>query len=68
MSPGGLALARSRGEVDSLFETVGRRVIYSRAAVRLHALGLRTPADLGAFCRGCGISDLAGLIEFLGAS
>ena len=66
MSPGGLSLARSRGEVDSLFETIGRRVIYSRATVRLHALGLRTPADLGEFCKGAGIRDLAGLLAWLG--
>lgn len=66
MSPGGLALARSRGEVDSLFETIGRRVIYSRAMVRLHACGLRTPADLGAFCKGAGILDIAALLAWLG--
>jgi hypothetical protein len=67
LSPGGLALARSRGEVDSLFETIGRRVIYSRAIVLMRALGLRTPEDLGRFCKGAGIRDLAGLLAFLGA-
>jgi hypothetical protein len=67
MSPGGLALARSRGELTGVYETVGRRVLYSRLAPRLHALGLRTPEDLGRFCQGAGIRDLAGLIEFLGA-
>lgn len=67
MSASGMQLARSRGELSGIFEQVGRRVLYSRLAPRLHALGLRTPADLGAFCKGAGIRDLAGLVAFLGS-
>lgn len=65
LSEGGISLARARGEMDGTFEQVGRRVLYSTLAPRLHALGLRTPADLGAFCKGAGIRDLAGLLRFL---
>ena len=68
MSPGGLSLARSRGEIGDAYETCGRRVLWSRLTPRLHALGIRSPEDLGRFCKGAGIRDLAGLLEFLGAS
>jgi len=65
VSPGGLALARSRGELEGAFVTVGRRVLYSRVAPRLGALGLRDPDALGRFCAGAGICDFEGLMYFL---
>ena len=67
MSPGGLSLARSRGELEGAYEIVGRRVLYSRIAPRLHALGLRTPEDLGRFVEAAGVRNLNSLLEFLGA-
>jgi hypothetical protein len=66
MSTGGLAAARSRKELEGAFVTVGRRVLYSRIRPRIVALGLSDPADLGRFCAGAGISDLVGLLDFLG--
>ena len=65
LSRGGLALARQRGELAGAFRLCGRRVLYSRLAPRLAALGLSDPAALGAFVRGAGVSDLAGLVAFL---
>lgn len=65
LSPSGLALARQRGELPGTYEVVGRRVLYSRLAPSLHALGIRDPESLGHFVRGAGIRDLAGLVSFL---
>jgi hypothetical protein len=67
MSPNGLALARSRDELKDAYEIVGRRVLYSRLAPRLHALGLRTPEDLGRFVKAAGVRTLDSLLEFLSA-
>ncbi len=67
MSAGGLALARQRGEVEGLYVTVGRRVLWSRPAIRLRALGITTPEQIGQVCRGLGIRDLAGLLRWLSA-
>jgi hypothetical protein len=66
LSVNGLAGARQRGELEGAYKLVGRRVLYSRIAPRLAALGLSDPAALGAFCRGAGISDLAGLMRWIG--
>lgn len=66
MSQGGLRLARQRGEVDGLHISLGRRVMFCEPALRLRALGIATPEQIGAFARGAGIGDLAGLLAFLG--
>lgn len=66
LSEGGLALARQRREVDGLYVAVGRRVLWSRPAIRLRALGITTPEQIGRLCRGLGVGDLEGLLEFLG--
>jgi hypothetical protein len=66
MSPGGLGLARERREVDGLYTVVGRRVLWSRPAIRLRALGITSPEQIGQLCRGLGIRQLAGLLAFLG--
>ena len=42
-------------------------MIYSRATVAPPCLGLRTPADLGAFAAAAGIENLDALMTFLGA-
>ena len=68
LSPNHLANSRSRGELVDAYELVGRRVLWSRLTPRLHALGIRSPEDLGRFCKGAGIRDLAGLLAFLDAS
>ena len=65
MSEGGLGLARQRREVDGLHTTIGRRVLWSRPAIRLRALGVTTPEQIGQLCRGLGIRDLAGLLAWL---
>lgn len=65
LSRNGLALARQRGELEGTYEVIGRRVLYSRLAPRLHALGIRDPESLGRFIRGAGIKDIAGLVSFL---
>ena len=67
MSQGGLRLARQRGdnELQDLYVTVGRRVLFCGPALRLRALGIATPEQLGAFARGAGIRDLAGLLAWL---
>ena len=67
MSPGGLALARARREVEDMYVAVGRRILYWRIRHASSPSGSALPQDLGAFCRGAGISDLAGLLKFLGA-
>jgi hypothetical protein len=67
MSPGGLGLARERREVDGLYTVVGRRVLWSRPAIRLRALGITTPEQIGQLCRGLGIRELAGLLRWLSA-
>jgi hypothetical protein len=65
MSPGGLGLARQRREVEGLYTTIGRRVLWSRPAIRLCSLGITTPEQIGQLCSGLGIRDLAGLLDFL---
>ncbi len=65
VSPNGLALARQRGELEGAYVAVGRRVLYSRLAPVLRALGITGPEQLGAFANGIGITDVAGLIQFL---
>ena len=67
LSPNHLANSRARGEFKGAYKVAGRRILWSRLAPSLAALGLKDPQDLGAFCRGAGISDLAGLLKFLGA-
>jgi hypothetical protein len=68
MSPNALGEARRRHDpaLDGAFVTIGSRVLYSRLVPRLRALGIKTPAELGAFCAGAGIRDLAGLVKFFG--
>jgi hypothetical protein len=66
MSANGLGLARQRREVDGLYTTIGRRVLWSRPAIRLCALGITTPEQIGQLCRGLGIRDLPGLLRWLG--
>lgn len=66
MSPGGLRQARQRGELEGAYVVCGRRVLYSRLAPRLAALGLNEPARLAAFCRELGIGSLDKLLSFLG--
>ena len=68
MSPNALGEARRRRDpaLENAFVMVGSRVLYSRLVPRLRALGIKTPADLGAFCAGAGIRDLAGLVSFFG--
>jgi hypothetical protein len=68
MSETGLGLARSRGECTGMYMYVGRRVLWSRAAVRLRALGLDSPEALGRFVKAAGIKDLDGLIRWLGST
>jgi hypothetical protein len=48
--------------------TIGRRVLWSRPAVRLRALGIDSPEALGRFVKAAGIKDLAGLMRWLGGS
>jgi hypothetical protein len=66
LSVNGLRLARQRGEVDGFYVTIGRRVMFCGPALRLRALGIASPAEIGALARGAGIHDLAGLLAFLG--
>jgi hypothetical protein len=65
MSENGLGLARQRREVDGLYMNVGRRVLWSRTAIRLHALGIDSPEALGRFVAAAGIKDLANLLRWL---
>ena len=59
-----VAAMDQRGEIPSWH--VGARVLYPLPALQLRALGVTTPEQAGQFCRGAGIRDLAGLLEFLG--
>jgi hypothetical protein len=65
MSENGLGLARQRREVDGLYTTIGRRVLWSRPGIRLRALGLSDPAALGRFCKALGINNMSDLLSFL---
>jgi hypothetical protein len=65
MSEGGLSLARQRREVDGLYTTIGRRVLWSRPAIQLRALGLSDPSALGRFCKALGVCSMADLLDFL---
>ena len=65
LSANGLALARARGEFKGAYKVAGRRILYSRLAPALSALGLRTPADLGAFVASAGW-NIDDLMRFLG--
>lgn len=68
MSEGGLNLARARRDpcLEGAYCVIGRRVHWSKIRPRIVALGLGDPEALGQFCRGAGIRDLRGLLEFLG--
>ncbi len=66
LSVNGLGLAMQRGECAGLFDRYGRSVRFYRPALQLRALGLRTPGEVGEFCRALGIRDLSGLLRWLG--
>jgi hypothetical protein len=65
LSLGGLTLAMERGELDGCFRRFGRRVRFSRPALRLAALGLADPAALARFCKELGVRDLPSLLAFI---
>jgi hypothetical protein len=67
LSLNGLGLAMQRGECAGLFDRYGRSVRFYRPALQLRALGLRTPNEVGEFCRALGIRDLPGLLRWLGS-
>ena len=65
LSPGGLTLAKQRGELPRAYVQIGRSVKFSKVAPALAALGLSEPEALGRFIAAAGIRTLAELMEFM---
>jgi hypothetical protein len=61
LSVNGLRLARQRGEVEQLYMTVGRRVLFCLPAIQLRALGL----DAATLAQQVSARDLGSLIDWL---
>ena len=59
-----VAAMDQRGEIPSWH--LGARVLYPLPALQFRALNIVTPEQIGKFCAGAGIHDLAGLLAFLG--
>lgn len=65
VSRGAIIAAIGRGEIAGV-QRIGARVLIAWPAWTLKSLGIRTPSDLGCFCKGLGIGNLGDLLAFLG--
>lgn len=62
-APNFLTAATQRGEVPCWH--VGARCFYPLAQLRLRSVGVSTPEEIGELCKGLGVRDMRGLLEWL---